>query len=261
MKKILFIIFLFICTISKAQNDKLHLGVEVGNHLSFTYFDGNGNINGNLLLRYSAGVLARYKFKTGFKIPRSSITFIPVRDGIWSLDVGVNAVFTGYDYNYDLIGTYQDQLAFEFPILFTFWDNRSVLLSRKWRRKKLNWHSRIGIKPSILLENQYDRSVSNDVARIDETVQFGGFNLAVSYGNGIMKTLKNGNMMMLELQFNIGILRTTFGQITYRDLINNTTQQNEIIGKGHYVALKVLYLFKTNFVKTYPAPIIHSPRF
>jgi hypothetical protein len=68
-------------------------------------------------------------------------------------------------------------------------------------------------------------------------------------------------MMMLELQFNIGVLRTTSGQIIYRDFINNTTQQNEMIGNGHYVALKALYLFKTNFINTYPAPIIHSPRF
>jgi len=177
------------------------------------------------------------------------------------LDFGCNAVFTGYDYHYDLLGTYQNQITFEFPIMLTMWDNKSVVISRKWRRKKLNLHSRIGFKPSILLENQLERSISNDEANISEEVQFGGFNLFVSYSNGIMKTLKNGNTMALELNINVGMFTTTKGTITYRDVTTNTIQRNELASNGHYVALKVLYLFQTDLVKTFPAPIINNTRF
>jgi len=86
MKYIYSLIFLCFCYNGNAQNGKLQLGFETGNHLAYSSYFGNGNVNGNLLLRYSAGILARYKFKTGFKVKRQSITFIPYQR--WRFGIG-----------------------------------------------------------------------------------------------------------------------------------------------------------------------------
>lgn len=255
---IVLIFLLFLSSIVQSQDSKFQTGIIVGNHFSFANFEFDQNLNNEPLLRYSAGVLTRYKFKTDWKykgLPWSP----PVRKGVWALDLGANAVFTGYDYGLPNLGTYQDQLMIEFPIMLTLWDERSVLIKKKLLRQGKTLYGRIGFKPSILLEKNVDKTINEGSDFLTEQTQFGGFNLMASYSMGMIYNTKKQNSMSLEINFNAGLMKTTQGTIRYR-LDNGTVQTVDFNSYGHYIAVKCIYLLKSDIYRRVPTKIIHNPR-
>ena len=256
--KIIICFFILSTSLLQSQDSKFQTGIIVGNHFSFANFDYDINLDNEPLLRYSAGILTRYKFKTGWKfkgLPWSP----PIRKGVWALDIGANAVFTGYDYGLSNLGTFQDQLMIEFPVMFTLWDERSVLIKKKWRKQGKTFYGRLGLKPSVLIKNNVDKTINEGTNFLSEQTQFGGFNLIASYGAGIIRTTKKQNSMSLEINFNAGFIKTTQGTISYR-LDNGTIQTVNFNSFGHYVAIKTIYLFKSDIYRRIPTRIIHSPR-
>ena len=256
--RILIGMLLFISSVLQAQDSKFQTGIIVGNHFSFANFDFDMNLDNEPLLRYSAGILTRYKFKTDWQfkgLPWSP----PVRKGVWAIDIGANAVFTGYDYGLPNLETFQDQLMIEFPIMVTLWDERSVLVKRKWLKQGKTIHSRIGLKPSVLLKNNIEKTVSEGSDFMTEQTQFGGFNLMASYAVGLIYNNKKQNTMSIEMNFNVGFLRTTQGTIRYR-LDNGNIQTVDFNSFGHYAAIKCIYLFKSDIYRRIPTRIIHPPR-
>ena len=255
---ILLISFLLISFTAQSQDSKFQTGIIVGNHLSFANFDFDTNLDNTPLLRYSAGILTRYKFKTDWKfkgLPWSP----PIRKGVWALDIGANAVFTGYDYGVPNLGTYQDQLMIEFPIMLAMWDERSVFIKKKYLKQGKTLYSRIGLKPSILLKNDIEKTVSEGGSFLTEETQFGGFNLMASYSMGLTYNTKKQNTMSFEININAGLIKTTQGTIRYR-LDNGNVQTVDFNSYGHYIAMKCIYLLKSDIYRRVPSKIIYSPR-
>jgi hypothetical protein len=255
---IILFLLLFISSTVQSQDSKFQTGIIVGNHFSFANFDYDMNLDNEPLLRYSAGILMRYKFKTDWKfqgLPWSP----PVRKGVWALDFGANAVFTGYDYGLPNLGTFQDQLMIEFPVMLALWDERSVLIKKKLLRQGKTLHARIGLKPSILLKNDVEKTINEGSNFLTEQTKFGGFNLMASYGMGMIYNTKKQNSMSLEINFNVGFIKTTQGTIRYR-VDNGTIQTVDFNSFGHYIAIKTIYLFKSDIYRRVPSKIIYSPR-
>ncbi len=252
----------------KAQESKFQLGIITGNHFSFSSYEKDLGLTGNPLLRYSAGILARYKLKSGYK--RKSFKWIPpTKDGVFSLDIGANVVFTGYDYNVNAVttykiyqlSTYEEQIMVEFPVLLVFWDNRSVLLKRKLQRQGVALFSRIGVKPSVLFSENIEKQLETEHLSLQEFTSFGGFNLFGMYSMGLIKTFKNKNSASVEISGNLGILTTTKGQITHKNLNNNIQKTQPFSSNGHYLAVKAIYLFRSDIYNRVTPRIIYNPRF
>jgi hypothetical protein len=259
LQKILLLgFFNIICLSTEAQESKFQLGINLGNHLSFTSFESNDDLKTSPLLRYSAGVLARYKLKTGIK--RKAFHWIPpTKKGVFALDFGANLVFTGYDYQLGDLGTYQDQIMVEFSLMLVSWDERSVLFKRSWQRKRNTVYSKIGVKPSFLIKKNSEKELESDVGKLREQVAFGGFNLFGALSFGIMHTTKKHRSMMVELNLNLGLFSTTEGIINYT--LNGSAQQLNFSSNGHYIALKTIYLFKSDIYRRIPTRTIYHPRF
>lgn len=256
---IILTIFLFGSLIMQGQESKFQLGVNLGNHLSYANFEQNDDLIASPLLRYSAGILGRYKLKTGFK--RKGFHWLPpIKKGVIALDFGANVVFTGYDYQLSTLATFQDQIMIEFPLMISSWDERSVLFKKRWQRKGNTVYSRIGLKPSFLIKNNIEKSLESIEGNLKETVDFGGFNLAGSLSFGMMHTTKKHRSMMVELNLNIGFFSTTKGMINYQ-LANGTRQNLSFSSNGHYIALKTIYLFKSDIYRIVPTRVIYHPRF
>lgn len=259
MKSKITICFLILAaSIVQSQDSKFQTGITVGNHLSFANFEYDTYLDNKPLLGYSAGFLTRYKFKTEWKfkgLPWSP----PIRKGVWALDLGINAVFTGYDYGFSDLETSQDQLMIEFPVMVTVWDEKSVLIKKKWLKQGKTIHTRIGLKPSVLLKNDIEKTITKGNSFISEQTQFGGFNLLASYSIGLIYNTKKQNTMSLEMNFNVGLIKTTQGKINYR-IDNGDIQTLDFNSFGHYFAIKSIYLFKSDIYRRIPPRVIHSPR-
>jgi len=206
--------------------------------LSFANFEFDQNLGNSPLLRYSAGVLTRYKLKTDWKFKG-----LP-----WSPPIGLPS-----------LGTYQDQLMIEFPVMLTLWDERSVLISKKWRKQGKTVYSRLGLKPSILIKNDIEKTINEGSSFLTEQSQFGGFNLMACYAVGFIYNTKKQNAMSVEINLNAGFIKTTQGTIRYR-LDNGNVQTVDFNSFGHYAAIKCIYLLKSDIYRRVPAKIIHSPR-
>ncbi len=255
---ILLSIFNIVVLSIQAQESKFQVGVNLGNHLSFASFDVNENLKPSPLLRYSAGILARYKLKTGIK--RKAFHWIPpTKKGTIALDFGANVVFTGYDYQLSDWNTYQDQIMIEFPLMLVSWDERSVLFKRSWQRKGNTVYSKMGVKPSFLIKKKSEKQLESNAGILREQVEFGGFNLFGALSFGIMHTTKKHRSMMVELNLNLGLFSTTRGVIDYQ--LNGISQQLNFSSNGHYIALKTIYLFKSDVYRRIPTRIIYHPRF
>lgn len=273
--KIRGLILCIVCFYStiNAQESKFQLGIITGNHFSFSSYEKNLGLKGNPLLRYSAGILARYKLKSGYK--RKALYWMPpTKDGVFALDIGANVVFTGYDYqvnavtisktfqtNTHQLSTYEEQMMVEFPILLVFWDNRSVLLKRKLQRQGIAFFSRVGVKPSVLFSDNIEKQLETDHIILQELTSFGGFNLFGMFSMGLMKNFKNANSASVEISGNLGIFTTTKGQVTHKNLNTHIQNTQPFSSNGHYLAVKVMYLFKSDIYHRVTPRIIYNPRF
>lgn len=261
MKNICTFILLLILQHCCAQQAKYQWGIRTGNHFSFAEFDEFNDLKNSALLRYSAGTVLRIKLKDHYR--GKPLPWVPmVRDGVFALDVGMNVVFKGYDYQIHSLKNYQDQLSIEMPILISFWDNKDRFISRKWRRNKMTIFSRMGLKPALLLQQEVTTTIENTTEKLIETANNGGFNLFSTVSIGIIKQRKNGGSMSIELSGNVGWFATTSGVIDYENFQTNANTQHYFSSHGHYASVNVLYFFgERRFGKEIEHPIIYSPRF
>ncbi len=243
-----------------AQESKFQLGINVGNHLSFANYDTYYNdLSGSPLLRYSAGILARYKLKTNIKIKQFN-WIPPTKKGTVALDIGANWVKTGYDYSFRGIHAFQEQTQYEFPMMITLWDERSPFLTRKMHRQGNAFYSRVGFKPSVLVNGTVDKTIVGDEGSLSEISSFGGFNLFAAFAIGLLKKSKKDHSTAVELTGNFGLFRTTEGTITYQ-AFNQPTERFDFNSRGHYIALKAIYLLKSDIYIRQPAKVIYHPRY
>lgn len=254
-------LFIFGLQYVYAQQPKYQVGIRTGNHFSFAEFEDSDILKNQALLRYSAGILVRIKLKDHYR--GRPLPWVPmVRDGVFALDLGLNVVFKGYDYQVNALKNYQNQLSLELPLLITFWDAKDIFISRKWKRKKLTTFARMGLKPAFLLKRNIEEHVQNTEDSVIEEAEIGGFNLFSMVTFGIIKQRKNGGSMAVELSGNAGMFQTTKGTIDYENLKTGKTLEHRFSSHGHYISVNVLYFFGERTIgKEIIPPVIYSPRF
>ena len=243
-----------------AQAPDFQWGIQSGNHLSLPAGTDSEAFKGKSLLRYSIGVMARRVLKRGMK----ANIIAPLRRGVIALDLGINMVFKGYNYQFNDFETYTDQVEFEFPILLILYDERNIFVPRKWYRKGLSTYSRMGIIPSYLPRRKLEKTLRLDNETLIENTVAGGFDILMTVRGGLLQNHKNGNSTALELGGNVSFISKTKGQLVHQDANGQVLDEGLFFSTGTYISLNLVYLFQVKKPGRRslrrPPPIIYNPR-
>ncbi len=260
----LFLLF-FICssTFGFAQKGKTLIGIQTGNNLSIPGNSNEDGLNETFLLRYSIGFLASTTFVEGADF--IYLNMLPVRDGIFTFDYGLNFVFNGYHYEFeDFVITY-DNLSIEIPLLVNFYDQKSVFSPRGWRRKGMASFGRLGLKTSFNLGNNRNQELTDSNGSFREALSYRKFNVLSSLSLGILQSRKNGNKAGVEIAANVGLLNLVEGKVEWLSSQSGNFSETSFLDKGSYISINAFYLFDaysflaSKFGKE--EPVLFNPRF
>jgi len=271
-KAILLLLFISILIIElSAQRKKLKrsewtFGIQTGNQFSLPSFNTtNDNYRDISLLRSSAGLVARRtikKLKPKFRIGPGI-----AQQGVIAFDFGVNAIWSGYHYQFgEVVGT-TELINWEVPFLIVLFDKKNVMLPRKWSRKGMTTYGRFGPKLGFTNKRSIEKNLEKGISNVNESVTSGGYNFLWSNSAGIIRNFKSGNIAMLEINWTQGFVNVASGSLEFSDgSISNPIVQN-FNWKASYISLNAIYLFNFKNWKYLPIgkgkleKVIYSPRY
>lgn len=251
--------FILIGIWSKAQErPKWSFGVETGINISPAGFQEVDWLEGNGLLRYSAGVLFRRDLNKNFKFNWGGLS---TRIHLF-LDTGLNFAAKGYDYNAGQFSNFKDQFAVELPLLLVMKEGHNAI-TWSWRKKQLHAFTKIGLKLSFSPQQlvQFSDTEVNLNNSINETAIIGGWNILYHYEIGILKQPKGGAASSLSFGVNLGLLPTARGEIEWMQ--DASLQKQSFERRGSYFSLNWNYFFSKNHKKPPKTihPVIICPKF
>ena len=251
--------FILIGVWSTAQEiPKWSFGVETGVNISPAGFQEADWLEGNGLLRYSAGLLFRRDLNKNFKVSWGGLS---TRIHLL-FDTGLNFAAKGYDYDAGQFSNFKDQFAVELPLLFVMKEGHNAI-TWSWRKKHLHVFTKIGLKLSYspLQTVQFSDAEVNSNNSLSETAIVGGWNILYHYEIGLLKQPKGGASSSLSFGVNLGLLRTVKGEI--ERMQDNEFQGQNFERRGSYFSLNWNYFFAKNRKRPPKIiyPVIICPKF
>jgi len=269
-KATLLLLFISILIIDlSAQRKKLKrsewtFGVQTGNQFSLPSLNStNDNYRDISLLRSSAGLMARRTIK---KLkPKLRIGPLNMEQGVVAFDFGVNAIWSGYHYQFGEVLATTDLITWEVPFLIVLFDKKSVTLPRKWSRKGITTYGRFGPKLGFTHRRNIEKNLTKGISNVNESVTSGGYNFLWSNSAGIIRNFKSGNIAMFEINWTQGFGNLASGSLEFSD--GSSSFNQNFNWKASYISLNAIYLFNFKNWKYLPIGkgkldrVIFNPRY